>query len=170
MEENPDKVLTFPVELLHSPYLDDLTSAGMGCYVRIVLNYWLTGYPIPESSSKLQARSKANRTVWNLVKDSVMKALRVTMPRIIKERKKRKESYASRLRTNHAGYEALSRWNEAKKKERAKPLSDSKDNCGPTEPVKEAPYRNSQSDYHELVRLKQRLKQTKPISGGLRDK
>lgn len=171
MEENPDKVFTFPIQFIHSPYLKDLTSSAMGCYVRLICDYWLTGYPLPVTDNKLNLKAQVNRAVWSRVKNEVLQALRVTMPKIIKERKKRREVYLVRLETNRLGRAALIKWNEERTREKRDPITDSIQQPMITQPNRKLPFPgDGRSDEHKLREVRQRLKVKKPLGAKMFDK
>lgn len=171
MEENPDKVLTFPIEFLHNPHLQNISPAAMGCYTRIIMNYWLTGQSVPESETKLHVMSMANHLTWKWVKDQVREALRVTMPKIIKERQKRREAYLVRLNANRPRADSLMKYNEARRREKAKGISDSMQQEQILQPVKQTPYTgDGRSDEHKLRELRQRVKVKKPMVAKMFDK
>lgn len=171
MEENPDKIFTFPINFLHNPYLENLSAAAIGCYVRVILNYWLTGHPIPQADVKLIAMTRVNHLTWKWVKDQVKEALRITMPKIIKEREEQQRQYRYRLKRLQPSINALMKYNEAKRRDKANPLTDSDNIEMLSQPVKKHPYdADGWSDKHEIQRLRQQKKPKKPFIGGLKDK
>lgn len=76
------KRLPFPTEILDIPQVTRLSTSAYGILVRLVMNYWNTGLPLPESDYAIVRLSNSDYGAWNRHKVILLEVLGVIMPKL----------------------------------------------------------------------------------------
>lgn len=76
------KRLPFPTEILDIPQVTRLNTSAYGIFVRLIMNYWNTGLPLPESDYAIVRLSNSDYGAWNRHKEVLLEVLRVIMPKL----------------------------------------------------------------------------------------